>query len=200
MKFDDIKHKIQELEIVGKGWRGVVYKGIYNGKKLAFKVASKKEFIPNIKKEGKILKAVNKKGIGGKLILEGDDFIAYEFIEADPLIKVINRENGKIIISQLLKQARTLDKLGINKEEFHRPYKNVLIDKNLKVYLIDFERARQGKNIQNVNQLIQFIITKGHEYLPEFDKEKLIELAKIYKKEKTDENFKKILDILEIKD
>jgi putative serine/threonine protein kinase len=200
MKFDDIKHKIQELEIVGKGWRGVVYKGIYNGKKLAFKVASKKEFIPNIKKEGKILKAVNKKGIGGKLILEGDDFIAYEFIEADPLIKVINRENGKIIISQLLKQARTLDKLGINKEEFHRPYKNVLIDKNLKVYLIDFERARQGKNIQNVNQLIQFIITKGHEYLPEFDKEKLIKLAKIYKKEKTDENFKKILDILEIKD
>ncbi|SNZ03638.1 putative serine/threonine protein kinase [Persephonella hydrogeniphila] len=200
MKFDDIKDKIKDLQLVGKGWRGIVYKGIYNGKKVAFKVASKKEFIPNIKKESKVLKIVNKEGIGGKIVLEGDDFIAYEFIEGEPLIKVINRNNGKVIISQLLKQARILDKLGINKEEFHRPYKNVLIDKNLKVHLIDFERAKQGKNIQNVNQLIQFILTKGHEYLPEFNREKLIELAKKYKKEKTDENFRKILDFLGIKD
>jgi len=200
MKFDKIKDKIKDLKLIGKGWRGNVYRGIYEGKDLAFKVASDPQFIPNIQKEGKILKIVNKEGIGGRLFLTGEDFIAYDFIEGKPLNEVINEKNGRIIISKLLKQARILDKSGINKEELHRPYKNVLVDKNLNVYLIDFERARMGKNIQNVNQFLQYILNEGYKYLPPFDKNKLIELAKEYKKNKTEENFKKILGLLGIED
>ena len=200
MRFKEIKNQIENLEIIGEGWRGIVYRGKLKGKDLAFKVASEKQFIPNIQKEGKILKTVNRYGIGGKLFLTGEDFIAYQFIQGKPLKKVINEKNGKIIISQLLKQARILDKVGINKEEMHRPYTNVLVDNSLKVYLIDFERARQGKNIQNVNQLLQFILTEGYRYLPPFDREKLIDLAKVYKKSKTEKNFQKILSFLGIKD
>jgi len=200
MKFDDIKDKITDLKLIGKGWRGKVYRGIYQGKDLAFKVASDLQFVPNIKKEGKILKIVNKEGIGGKLFLTGEDFIAYSFIEGKPLNEVIDEKNGKILITKLLKQARKLDKLGINKEEFHRPYKNVLVDKDLNVYLIDFERSKKGKNIQNVNQLLQFILSEGYRYLPSFDKSRLIELAKEYKKNKTEKNFKKILSLLGLED
>ncbi len=200
MRFDDIKDKIKNLKLIGKGWRGKVYRGIYKGKDLAFKVASDPQFIPNIQKEGKILKIVNKEGIGGKLFLIGDDFIAYDFIEGKPLNEVINEKNGKILISKLLKQARKLDELGINKEEFHRPYKNVLVDKDLNVYLIDFERSKMGKNIQNVNQFLQYILNEGYRYLPPFDKNELIELAKEYKKNKTEKNFMKILNLLGIED
>ena len=200
MRFDDIKDKIENLKLIGKGWRGRVYRGVYKGEDLAFKVASDPHFIPNIQKEGKILKIVNKEGIGGKLFLIGEDFIAYRFIEGKPLKEVINEKNGKIIISKLLKKARKLDELGINKEEFHRPYKNVLVDQNLNVYLIDFERSKMGKNIQNVNQLLQFILNEGYRYLPPFDKDKLIELARDYKKNKTQQNFKKILQLLGIED
>jgi len=167
MKFDDIKDKITDLKLIGKGWRGKVYRGIYQGKDLAFKVASD---------------------------------LAYSFIEGKPLNEVIDEKNGKILITKLLKQARKLDKLGINKEEFHRPYKNVLVDKDLNVYLIDFERSKKGKNIQNVNQLLQFILSEGYRYLPSFDKSRLIELAKEYKKNKTEKNFKKILSLLGLED
>jgi len=200
MKFSQIKPYIENLQKIGEGWRGVVYRGIYRGEDLAFKVASQELSIPNIQKEGKILKIVNTEGIGGQLVLQGDDFIAYRFIEGKPLKEIINAENAKILISQLLKQARKLDILGINKEEFHRPYTNVLVDKNLKIYLIDFERAKMGKNIQNVNQLLQFIMGEGSKYLKPFDKKELIKLAKAYKKEKTDENFQKILEFFEIND
>ncbi|MDQ7055181.1 MAG: serine/threonine protein kinase [Persephonella sp.] len=172
MRFEEIKNKIENLEIIGEGWRGIIYRGRLNGKDLAFKVASEEQFIPNIQKEGKILEVINQYGIGGKIFLTGEDFIAYQFIQGKPLKKVINQKNGKVITSQLLKQARMLDRLGINKEEMHRPYTNVLVDDNLRVYLIDFERARQGKNIQNVNQLLQFILTEGHKYLPPFDRKK----------------------------
>ncbi|WP_457628389.1 serine/threonine protein kinase [Persephonella sp.] len=199
MRFNQIKPHIENLQKIGEGWRGVVYRGRYRGEDLAFKVASEEQFIPNIQKEGEILSIVNREGIGGQLILKGDDFISYRFIEGKPLKEVINRENAKILISQLLKQARKLDILGINKEEFHRPYTNVLVDKDLKIHLIDFERARRGKNIQNVNQLLQFIMGEGQKYLEPFDKNELIKLAKAYKKEKTDENFQKILEFLGIR-
>ncbi|WP_457638861.1 serine/threonine protein kinase [Persephonella sp.] len=200
MKFDQIKDKIQNLQKIGEGWRGVVYKGVYNGQELAFKVASEPQFIKNIQKEGEILKLVNQQGIGGKLILQGEDFIAYRFIEGRPLIGVINQNNAKHIISQLLKQARKLDIMGINKEELHRPYTNVLIDNNMNVYLIDFERAKIGKNIQNVNQVLQFVMNAGYRYLQPFDKNELISLAREYKKNKTEENFRKILQFLQIED
>lgn len=200
MKFEDIKDQIENLTLIGKGWRGKVYRGKYKGKELAFKVALEPIYIPNIQKEGKILKLVNKYGIGSKLRIIGEDFIAYDFIKGLPLKKVLNPENAKIIFSQLIKQARILDKLGINKEEMHRPYTNVIVDENLNVYLIDFERSKKSKNIQNVTQLLQFFMGEGSKYLPEIDKKKLIQLAKEYKKNKSQENFQKILETLGLED
>ena len=200
MRFDEIRNEIENIILVGKGWRGIVYKGKYKNKDLAFKVALEPQFVPNIQKEGKILKIVNQENIGGKIVISGEDFIAYEFIKGVPLKEVISEDNGEIIIYQLLKQARILDRLGINKEEMHRPYKNVLVDKDLNVFLIDFERAKFGKNIQNVTQLLQFIMSEGKKYLKPYHKKTLVELAKIYKKNKSEENFRRILEFLKLKD
>ncbi|ACO04775.1 conserved hypothetical protein [Persephonella marina EX-H1] len=196
MRFEDLKKQLKDLQKIGEGWRGVVYKGVLNGKVVAVKVPKEPIHRNAIKKEGSILKVVNKEGIGGKLILEGDDFIAYEFIEGEPLKKVLNRENAKIIFSQLLEQARKLDLLGISKDEMHRPHTNVLVDKNLNVHLIDFERARKTENIQNVTQLVQYFLSEGSKYLPPFDKDELIEAAREYKKDRSEKNFERIRKIL----
>ena len=196
LNFEDIKKNIKELKKIGEGWRGVVYSGYLNGEKLAFKVPSDPIHIPAIQKEGMILEEVNKKSIGGQLVLKGNDFIAYKFIEGKHFKDVINKENAKKIFSQILDQARELDKLGISKDEMHRPHKNVLIDENLNVYLIDFERAKKTENLQNVTQFIQYLISGGLNYYPVEDRKKLIELAREYKKNMTEENFKKIKDFL----
>ncbi len=196
LNFEDIKKDIKELKKIGEGWRGIVYSGYLDGEKLAFKVPSNPLHIPAIQKEGMILEEVNKKGIGGQLVLKGNDFIAYKFIEGKHFKDVVNKENAKRIFSQILNQARELDKLGISKDEMHRPHKNVLVDKDLNVYLIDFERAKKTENIQNVTQFIQYLISGGSNYYPVEDKKKLIELAKEYKKNMTEENFKKIKDFL----
>ncbi len=196
LNFEDIKKNIKELKKIGEGWRGVVYSGYLNGEKLAFKVPSDPIHIPAIQKEGMILEEVNKRGIGGQLVLKGNDFIAYRFIEGKHFKDVINKENAKKIFSQILNQARELDKLGISKDEMHRPHKNVLVDENLNVYLIDFERAKKTENLQNVTQFIQYLISGGSNYYLIKDKRKLIELAREYKKNMTEENFKKIKDFL----
>ncbi|RMD47147.1 MAG: serine/threonine protein kinase, partial [Aquificota bacterium] len=81
MNFNQIKKDIKQLKKIGEGWRGIVYSGYLDGEKLAFKVPSEPLHIPAIQKEGQILEIVNKIGIGGKLVLKGNDFIAYKFIE-----------------------------------------------------------------------------------------------------------------------
>ncbi|NPA54668.1 MAG: serine/threonine protein kinase [Aquificae bacterium] len=200
LSFEELKPYIKDLKKIGEGWRGKVYKGILNEEVLAFKVPISTLHKPAIKKEGLILKLVNQKGIGGKLVLEGEDFIAYKYIEGKHFKDVINKQNAKSLIKQVLLQARELDKLGISKDEMHKPHKNILVDKNLKVYLIDFERAKKSSNLQNVTQFIQYILSEGANYLSLTDNQKkaLIDLAKSYKKNKTDENFEKILDLLSL--
>ena len=192
MKFQDIKLEIKNLEKIGEGWRGSIFKGNFKGQILSFKVPSEPIHISSILKEGEILKIVNKAGIGGKLILQGEDFIAYKFIEGKELRHVINEQNAKKILSQILEQARTLDILKITKEEMHRLHANVLVNKDLKVYLIDFERAKKSEKPKNVTQFVQFLITGGTQYLGNFNKKEAINLMKEYKQNQSDENFLKI--------
>ncbi len=198
MKFQEIKPKIKGIQKIGVGWRGNIFKGEFKGKILAFKVPSEPIHIFPILKEGEILKIVNKVGIGGKLFLQGEDFIAYEFIEGKELRHVINRQNAKKIFSQILEQARKLDELQITKEEMHRLHANVLVDENLKVYLIDFERAKKSEKPKNITQFVQFLITGGTEYLGEIDKKKAIELMKNYKNNPSRENYLKIKEFFNL--
>ncbi len=196
MRFNHIRSQIKNLQIIGKGWRGIVYRGLYNGLDLAFKVPREEIHKKAIKKEAQILKQLNKYDIGGKLEIEGENFIAYRFIEGEPLIKVINEKNAKDLLYQLFLKARKMDQLGISKDEMHRPYKNVLVDKNGKVHLIDFERAKYSKKPHNVTQLLHFILTAGKRYFDDVDKETVIKLAKEYKASPDDQNFKKIIGYL----
>ncbi len=190
-RFEDIKRDIKDLQFVNQGWRANVYKGIYKGRLLAFKVAKRPEVVQAIQKEGQILKLVNKKNIGGKLFLEGEDFIAYEFIKGKHLQEVLTEKNIKELLLQLFYQARDLDLLGISKDEMQRPLKNALVDKNGKVWLIDFERSKFTKKPSNITQLLQFATNLGF-----IDRSQAIQLGKIYKSNMSEENFQKIISAI----
>ncbi|PMP63834.1 MAG: serine/threonine protein kinase [Sulfurihydrogenibium sp.] len=190
LKFQDIKEKIKNIEKIGEGWRASVYKGIFEDKVLSFKVALSDLHKHPIQKEGIILQQVNKHGIGSPLRFSGEDFIAYDYIDGKPLIEVINQSNYLNLINQLLEQSFILDKLKIDKGEMHRPYTNVLVDKDLKLYLIDFERATKSLKPQNVLNVTQFIL-RGKERT-----EDLLKLLKEYKLNQSEDNFLRLKDYL----
>lgn len=190
MKFKEILSSIKDLEQIGEGWRGKVYKGYLDGKLLSFKVALSHIHKYPIQKEAHILGIVNKFGIGNQLRFYGEDFISYDFIDGKHLNEVLNDENYWKIIDNLLEQAYVLDTLKIDKGEMHKPYTNVLIDRDLNVYLIDFERAKKSLNPKNVLNLVQFI-KRGFPHT-----EDLIEILKEYKYNQNEENFIKLKDYL----
>jgi len=80
-----------------------------------------------------------------------------------------------------------MDGLGINKEEMSHPPKHIIISKkNKKPVLIDFERSHYTLKPSNVTQFCDFLVSGNILKLfknknIEIRKDKIIELAKIYK-------------------
>ncbi|MCS7262017.1 MAG: hypothetical protein NZ560_01170 [Aquificaceae bacterium] len=163
MRFEDLKSSLGELELLGRGWRGVVFRARWQGLEVAVKVARGKEKEYAIRKEGDILGLL--KGLEGfpQLLLAGEDFLVYEYIQGVPLEKAcLDRQERLNVYARVLELIELLDELGINKEELHRLEKNTLVGEGLKVYLIDFERGSKGaKKRHNLSQFLQFLVREG---------------------------------------
>ncbi|HIP43293.1 MAG TPA: hypothetical protein EYG91_05280, partial [Aquifex aeolicus] len=133
------------------------------------------------------------KGIKGfpQIILRGEDFFVYKFIEGITYGKAkLSKEDKKKVLKSVLEKAYFLDKLGINRDEFSNIRKNVLIDSEGEVYVIDFDRGTFKKNPSNVRQFLQFLRREGF-----MSQEWAIDLGKRYKEdpEKVIEEIRKIL-------
>jgi len=206
----DLLKKLEKLGIkhvkkFTKGHRGVIYAGKLNGKKVAIKIQRPDIQVKTIENEINCLKVLSKKKIGPKVIFSGKDYFVYEFIEGRFIKDFIDKTKDRKIIKKILKdvmlQCRTLDKLEMNKEEMHHPYKHVIVADKNKAVLVDFERCRKTRDPKNVTQFCQYLISgKMNHLLSEkgikINREKIIELAKNYKKDFKNKSFLEILKIL----
>jgi len=163
--FESLK-KEKFLTKFAEGYRAEIYLYEENGKKYAVKVVNEPNLFKALQKEVEILKKLNRIGAKfvPKLLLWGKDFFIYHFIEGVPfkkLQKELNEEDLKRLLKKLLIAAYCLDKWGIFKNEFQRPFTNVLVDKKGRIFLIDFERGALNKYWKNVPQYMQFLMGKG---------------------------------------
>ena len=186
----------KNLRYLAKGKRGIIYTGILNGKKVSIKKKNPdSEAIGRLKNEAKFLKILNKYGVGPKLLKSGKDYIIYNYVEGIFLPEFLETEKSLIkkkkVIINILKQARIQDKLKINKLEFTRPLKHILI-KYPKVTILDFERCYYTEHPKNVTQFSQYLIKNN---LMEND----IKVFQNYKENQTEKNFKEILKLIKKK-
>jgi putative serine/threonine protein kinase len=192
----NIPGNIKNIEYLAKGKRGIIYTGTINKQKVSIKTKHpNSEAKDRIKNEAKFLRLLNKHNIGPKLIKSGKDYLIYKYVEGTFLPEYLkeekSKEKKKRIIINILKQARTLDKLKINKLEFTRPLKHIFV-KYPKVVIIDFERSYYTKNPKNVTQFCQYLI-KGN-YM-----KNNLKVFKNYKENQTEKNFKEILKLIKEK-
>lgn len=200
---------IKNVKRFTKGHRGIIYTGALRNKKVAVKLERKDiKARKRIRNEVKWLKVLNKKGIGPKLIYNKynkDNYFVYDFIEGEFILDNFVRNNKRNIIKiikDVFNQLYIMDKLKINKEEMHHPLKHIIIDKNKnnKPVLVDFERCHKTKKPKNVTQFCQFIISNNTTSILrnkniEIDKNKIIDSAKIYKKDSNKNNLNRILNL-----
>jgi len=177
-----IKKGVKNIQYFTKGHRGILFTGKYKNKKITIKAKlPESEAVGRIANEGKWIKKLNKEGIGPNLVMAEKDFFAYHFVEGKVFPKFAEKagkQKLKKIIRNLFMQCHKLDKLGIDKEEMHRPYKHILVKGN-KATLLDFERVHKSKKPKNVTQFIQYLASGK---IGLVKRKKAIEVSKAYKK------------------
>ncbi|MBW2977721.1 methyltransferase [Candidatus Woesearchaeota archaeon] len=189
---------ITNVKKLAKGHRGIVYTGIYDGKKVAIKKKKEEsEAVGRMENEARWLKFLNRKGIGPNFIYSEDDYLVYYFVEGELImdyLKKASKEDIRKVLVDVLKQCYTLDQIGVNKEEMHHPLKHILVQKNNVPALIDFERVHSSKKPKNVTQFLQFVSSKpvmdilGEKGFKNFQgwwvksREKILGMAKKYKR------------------
>jgi putative serine/threonine protein kinase len=80
--------------------------------------------------------------------------------------------------------------------------KHILVDADDRPYLVDFETASRNRRVSNVTSVCQYLLLgsqiaeKVKEKLGKVDEKQLIQKLRRYKRERTRENFEKILESL----
>jgi putative serine/threonine protein kinase len=180
MRFEEFK-KLKRLDKFAEGYRGVIYTYTENGKRYAVKVPSEEKLIKTFQKEAQILDFLNRKGVKfvPQLTFVGEDFFVYRFIEGVPFKKIqkgLDENQKRYYLKKILLSAYILDCLGVFKDEFQRPFTNVLVN-GKRVFLLDFERGLLNKRWKNLPQYLQFLTAVGV-----LDRDTAISLGREYKK------------------
>lgn len=158
--------KLELVERIAKGFSSEIFL-VKNaqGKKLALKIERKDS--PRkmmVEKEVENLKKANSVGVGPKLV-EWDfqrRIILYEFIEGITFNKWINsipeKKDLKEFLTELFSQARKLDEIGLDHGQLAGKGTNIIVDKNLRPVLVDFEKASSHRKCHNTTRLTSFIV------------------------------------------
>ena len=141
---------------------------------LAIKVF-KKGFLANAKKEWQFLKLLKKHRIAPKPVARIGRIVVMERVKGTEICRL---DDAGLLehLADFLEPLILLDRLGIKKEECHRPDRHFLLTER-GVRLIDFERAHFSKRPGNTTQFLAYLEKRlglkdriGKEYLRKFKK------------------------------
>jgi len=199
-----------KLEILGKGYVGVVVLAKKGNKQVALKIRRTDSQRKNMKNESVLLKLVNTIGVGPKMFDSSKNFLVMEYLEGEKISNWVNSLKGigstkkfKSTIKKILEDCYRLDRLGFDHGELSNVSKHVIVGK-MKSTLIDFESSSTKRIPSNVTAITQAffigsgIAKKAQKIYKNPPKEKIIEALKQYKKEKTNENFENLIKILKL--
>jgi len=203
--------QVKNITYFTKGHRGLLYIGDYKKKKVVIKTERKdSQAMGRIENEVNYLKILNKKGIGPELYFYDKKFtyFVYEYIDGNffPIWLEHSNKKNKVLIKKIIKNVFTqcfrMDKIKVNKEEMHHPYKHIIIEKTTKKpILVDFERCHKSKEPVNVTQFSSYIISNFMTNLLKekgikVNRDKIIAAAKKYKKAMSKKNLDKIISLI----
>ncbi len=201
---------IGKLEILGKGYVGVVVLAKRGTKKIALKIRRLDSQRSEMKSEAILLKLVNTVKVGPKLYDFSKNFVVMDYLEGEKIGKWINTLGGpgsskklKSTIKTVLEDCFRLDQMGFDHGELSSISKHVIVG-STKSTLIDFESSSTNRRVSNVTSITQAIfigsgIAKKVRRIYKIPaKEKIIEVLRTYKQEQSRESFENLLKILKL--
>lgn len=181
--------QLEDKTYLDKGKRGLVYTAILAGRKVLVKQVNPASAINTVAHEAEMTSKLNDAGIGPAFIAFAEGQLVREYVEGERIEDYLahaTSQQARSVVRQTLDQCRIMDELSINKQEMTHPYKHLLITKEGKVVMIDFERCKYTPKPKNVTQVCQYLV-RLHALLEErgvhFDPALVKDLGARYKQE-----------------
>ena len=197
------KKQVFNLPVLGKGCVGIVVIAYVNSGKTAMKIRRVDADRFGLQQEAKMLSKANSVHVGPKLLAVSKNFLVMHFIDGDLLPAWLERHRSKMrirrVLRDLLEQCWRLDASGLDHGELSHAPKHLIINKEEKPYIVDFETASVGRRPSNVTSLCQFLFISSDvakmiaDRVGERNRQVLIEALRLYKINRTRENFERIL-------
>ncbi|MBI5860351.1 MAG: serine/threonine protein kinase [Nitrosarchaeum sp.] len=201
---------IGNLQILGKGYVGVVVLAKKKNDIIALKIRRLDSQRSEMQSEAKLLKLANIVNVGPKLYDVSKNFLIMEYLEGDKIENWIHSIKGagsskklKSVVRAILEDCYRLDQMGLDHGELSSISKHVIVGKSRST-LIDFESSSVNRRVSNVTSVTQAIfigsgIAKKVQRIYKIPtKQKIIDVLRIYKQEHTRKSFEDVLKTLKL--
>ena len=197
---------VSGIPVLGKGCVGIVVAAhLENGRKVALKIRRVDADRASMRHEAEMLKKANSVGVGPKLLDFTENFLLMQYIDGKLLPEWLNETENqslvKKILRNLLQQCFKLDQIGLDHGELSNASKHLIIDSKNKPYILDFETASDRRKPANLTSLAQYLFIRKPisekivNIIGEIDRQRLVDALRKYKREKTEENFERVLEV-----
>ena len=195
--------QLLNLHMLGKGCVGLVVLAKLHGKKAALKIRRVDADRPTMQHEAQMLKQANSTNVGPKLLASSKNFLIMQYLQGQTLEEWLKHHREKTekqkVLREILEQCWRLDQAGLDHGELSYAAKHVIINRKDKSTIVDFETASTNRHPANVTAISHYLFLGGVRPktlgIPK-NRLRLIETLRLYKKDRTRQNFEKVLKAL----
>ena len=194
------------VPVLGKGFVGIVVIAHLNGQRVALKIRRIDADRLGLQHEAQMLAKANLVQVGPKLMGVSKNFLLMQLIDGnllpDWLEKHKEKNHVRNVLNDILEQCWRLDNAGLDHGELSKAPKHLIVNRRQKPWIVDFETASIDRKPSNVTSVCQFLFTSGGavatavaEMLGERNREEIVYALRLYKKDRTRENFDRVLKV-----
>jgi putative serine/threonine protein kinase len=196
-----------DVPVLGKGHVGIVVAVYTSFGKGALKIRRIDADRAGMQHEAEMLQRANTIHVGPRLLGVTPNLLLMEFVEGTLLPQWIEALKGRgtrsrirRVLRAVLEQCFRLDEAGLDHGELSRAPKHIIVDVDDRPHLVDFETASINRRVSNVTSICQYLFIGSQtaktikRKLGGVKDKELIAALRDYKRERSKENIKKILE------
>ena len=198
------KASVFNMPVLGKGFVGIVVVAHVDGQRVALKIRRVDADRTGLEHEARMLTKANDVQVGPRLIGVSKNFLLMQLIDGAVLPRWLDAKKEEVhvrgVLNEVLEQCWRLDRAGLDHGELSKAPKHIIISKQGKPFLVDFETASVDRRPSNVTAVCQFFFTSHGslaksvaEVLGEVNRVEAIDALRRYKNERNRENFDGVL-------
>jgi putative serine/threonine protein kinase len=192
------------VPVLGKGFVGIVVIAYLDGQRVALKIRRVDADRLGLQHEARMLGKANYVQVGPTLKGVSKNFLLMQLIDGAllPAWLGVHKETEHVrgVLNEVLEQCWQMDNIGLDHGELNKAPKHIIVDKQRKPWIVDFETASIDRKPANLTSICQFLFTGGGAVarmvastLGERNREKIISALRRYKNDRTRENFNHVL-------